>query len=205
MPVTLTQQGWRQHSADLLYPKFRFAFARFTFCGRPSPGKLVAGGRYTITFDSSTASLRRLSAFLPQTGACGVLGRSYVSPWAPTEAGALAGETIALTLNVAFNDERLMPRQPGYDLEWFVLLQGPMRGRTVGQVLDIADRVLGGTYPQAFGLPNCGALADILSAINANYEFVDYDTFYDRGYLLPNRYYGLADPPHAPRVTAQAV
>ena len=107
------------------------------------------GRAHTICYDSFTGSLSRLCTFLPQTGPSGSLTRSYTSPWNHTEAGALAGEVIALTMNVAYNDERMMPRQPGYDLELFVLAQGPFRGRTVGQVLDIANRVLGGDTPRA--------------------------------------------------------
>lgn len=200
MPVTLTQQGWQAHANDLVYTRFRYAFARFSFNGRPSPGRLVVGGRNTIVFDNTTASLRRLVTFLPQTDACSGLMRSYISPWSTTEAGALAGEVVALTMNVAYNDERLMPRQPGYDLECFTLAQGPLRGRTVGQVLAIADRVLGGEPPRIYGLPNHTALASVLQAINADYEFVDYDTYWDRGYLIPNRGFGQPDPPHAPHV-----
>jgi len=50
-----------------------------------------------------------------------------------------------------------------------------------------------------YGLPNHESMAAILRAINADYEFVNYETYYDRGYLIPNRY-GLADPPRAPHV-----
>jgi len=199
MPVTLTQQGWRAHARDLVYPGFRFAFARFSFYGKLSKNHLVVGRRNIVVFDANTASLSRLCLFLPQTGPSGSLSRSYVSPWSATEAGALAGEVVALTMNVAYNDERLMPRQPGYDLELFVVAQGPFRRRTVGQVLDIANRILGGDSPRLHGLPNHEAMTAVLRAINSNYEFIDYDTFYDRGYLIPNRY-GLADPPHAPHV-----
>lgn len=199
MPVTLTQQGWRNHAYDLLYPSFRYAFARFSFYGVYSPNRLIVGRRYTIRFDASTASISRLCRFLPQTGPSGSLRMNYISPWGPTEAGALAGEVVALTLNVAYNDERLMPRQPGYDLELFVVATGPMRGRTVGQVLDVADRILGGDSPRAYGLTNHDAITSVVRAINANYEFTNYSTFWDRGYLIPNRY-GIAQPPHAPHV-----
>ncbi len=200
MPVTLTQEGWHNHAMDLLYPKFRYAFARFLFYGMRCPGRLAVGNRFSISYDSSTASISRLAAFLPQTWYSRCLFRNYISPWSATEGGALAGETMALTLNVAYNDERLMPRQPGYDLERFVVIQGPMRGRTVGQVLDVANRVLGGISPRSYGFADCDALAAVLRDINSCYEFVDYDTFYDRGYLFPDRPFGVSDPPHAPHV-----
>jgi len=200
MPVTLTQLNWHNHATDMIYNKFRFAFARFSFYGRPCPNQLIVGGKNTISYNGTTSNLTRLTAFLPQTGPARSLLWSYVCPWSSTEAGALAGEVIALTMNIAYNDERLMPRQPGYDLEAFTIAQGPFRGRKVGQVLDIANRVLGGSPPNFYGLPNGDALTQILRSINANYEYINANTFFDRGYLLPNRSFGISDPPHAPHV-----
>jgi hypothetical protein len=103
-------------------------------------------------------------------------------------------------MNIAYNDKRLMPRTPGYDLECFTLAKGLLKGKKVGQVLDIANQVLSGAPPCQFGLSNCQELVDILAAINANYEFVDFNTFNDRGYLIPNRALGQPDPPHDPQV-----
>jgi hypothetical protein len=124
-----------------------------------------------------------------------------ISPWQLTASdggGCLAVETIALLMNVAYNDVRLMPRTPGYDLERFVLAKGLFKGKTVGEVFNIANSLLSGSPACSYGLPNCDALVDILRQINANYEFVDYFTFNDRGYLIPNRTPGPSDPPHCP-------
>lgn len=208
LPVTFTQQGWHNYSDPLntqipggmVYNKFSIAFANFTFWGTLYKNKLLVGKINTITYDGTTAGLERLSMFLPQTGPCGKLNTSYIDPWSSTPAGVLAGETIALQMNIAYNDRRLMPRTPGYDLEDFVLRTGLLKGKTVGDVLVIADRVLSGEPSCSFGLPTCADLVAILQAINANYEFVDMKTFNDRGYLIPNRSFGASDPPHDPSV-----
>ena len=198
--ITLTQQGWCNHAQDLIFNSWRYAFENFSFYGRVRRGCLYVGGTRTICFEGTTAALKRLVSFFPQTGKSGCLKMNYINPAGKTEAGALAGETVALTMNIAYNDERCMPRFPGYDLEKFTLTQGPFRGYTVGRVLDIANRVLGGINPRVYGLQNYEALTDILKAINSNYEFINYATFINRGYLNPDRPLGLLFPPHHPHV-----
>jgi len=212
LPVTFTQVGWNIFCNPdngiipdgMVFNKFKNAFAKFKYYdGVTYTNKMIVGDSRrgpTITYDGTTNSLTRLCLFLPQTGPCGKLDRSYSSPWAPTPAGALAGEIIALQMNIAYNDKRLMPRTPGYDLECFTIASGVFKGKKVGQVLDIANQVLSGAPPCQFGLSNCQELVDILAAINANYEFVDFNTFNDRGYLIPNRPLGQPDPPHDPEV-----
>ena len=208
LPVTFTQEGWHNVCdpnntiipGGMVFSKFKYAFANFLFYGTLYNNKMLVGKTKIITYDSTTASLSRLCMFLPQTGSCGKLDRSYISPWAPTSAGSLAGEVIALTMNIAYNDQRLMPRTPGYDLEKFVLAKGLFRGKTVCQVLDIANRILSGDPPCWYGLSSCEVLVDILRAINANYEFVDMNTFNNGDYLIPNRPFGPPDPPHAMQV-----
>jgi hypothetical protein len=138
--------------------------------------------------------------FLPTGGPCGKLYQSYLNPASLTEAGILAPEAVCLMMNIAYNDERMMPRSPGYNLEDFTITQGLYKGRKVGEVMDIANHVLGGIPPCNYGLPSCEVLVQLLQSINANYEFINYDTFTDRGYLLPNRALGPPDPPHAPSV-----
>ncbi len=79
---------------------------------------------------------------------------------------------------------RLMPRSKGYDLERFTLNQGVFKGRTVGQVWNIADAVLSGAAPCTFGLTSLAALVGVLQSINANYQFVGINSFIDRGRAL---------------------
>jgi len=147
--------------------------------------------------------LNRLCAFFPQTGTCGKFVQSYVTP-TTTSAGKLAGEALALEMNIAYNDVRLMPRTPGYDLQEFRLASGIFKGKKVGEVRDIANQVLGGSSPAQFGLQNGQAgydqLCDILAQINADYEFVNYNIFNDRGYLIPNQDLRQSGPATIPTV-----
>ncbi|MEN6357842.1 MAG: hypothetical protein ABFD83_12255 [Armatimonadota bacterium] len=194
LPVTFTQQGWHDFCdpnntiipGGMIYNKFPQAFATFSYYGTILTNKMVVGKGKTITYSGSTSSLTRLCMFLPQTGACGKLDYSYDSPYSTTPAGSLAGETIALMMNIAYNDRRLMPRTPGYDLEKFTITSGIYKGRKVGNVLNDAYLVLGGASPASVGLTNCQELVDVISQINANYAFVDFNTFTDNGYLTPN-------------------
>jgi hypothetical protein len=215
IPVTFTQQGWHDFCdpnspiipGGMVYNRFRFAFASMILnppVANPSTtvyNKVVIGqGDRTMTFEGTTSGLNRLCYFLPQTGPCGKLDRSYLNPTS-TSAGALAGETLALQMNIAYNNRRLMPRTSGYDLEKFRIAEGVFKGKTVGQVRDIANAVLAGAPPCAYGLDNppaagCSQLVNILAKINANYEFVNFDVFNDRGFLIPNvPFDGRLQPP----------
>jgi len=208
IPVTFTQDGWSTFCSttnpilpNFVYSKFGSAFKNFKFYdGVTYHNKMLIGKKYSMTWEGTTGGLERLCIFLPQTGPCGKISMNYLNPWAATPAGALAGEVAALQMNIAWNDKRLMPRTPGYDIECFTLASGLLKGKRVGQVLDIANAVLGGDPPCSYGVPDCASLVAILQAINANYEFVDYNTFNDRGYLIPNRGFGPPDPPHDPQV-----
>jgi hypothetical protein len=207
LPVTLTQDGWHQFCAPdnpgvpggLVYNKFPIVFKNFTYFGQTYKNKVIIGAGKTVTFEGTTTGLTRMCAFFPQLGPCAKLDRSYVNP-VSTAAGALAGELLALQLNIAYNDMRRMPRTLGYDLEKFILAKGLFKGKSVREVRNIANSVLGGAPPSNFGLTDCQTLVDILANINSNYEFVDINVFTDRGYLIPNRPFGQPDPPVPPVV-----
>ena len=217
LPVTLTQQNWHDFAVSapgvpggLIFNVFPSAFAKYSFFGTlyfgqaiiGAPPNVIAPGSHSITFTATTAGLKALTNFLPQTGPADRLWRAYVNPsYLLSRTGAqttnvLAGEVLALTLNIAYNDMRLMPRSRGYDLEKFIVTQGLFRGKTVGQVWNIANAVLAGAPPRTYGLLNMNALVSILQSINANYEFANINTFIDRGYLKPNVPLGQPGPPH---------
>lgn len=208
LPVTFTQQGWHDFCdpsntiipGGMIYTRFPQAFATFSYYGTMLTNTMVVGKGKTITYTGATGSLTRLCMFLPQTGACGKLDHSYDSPYSTTPAGSLAGETIALMMNIAYNDRRLMPRTPGYDLEKFTIASGLYKGRKVGNVLNDAYLLLGGATPASIGLTSCAQLVDVITQINANYAFVDFNTFTDNGYLVPNRTLGQPDPATTPTV-----
>lgn len=223
LPVTLTEEGWHDFfnqsnpimQSNLSYNKFALAFKQFSFYGTIYSNRIIVGNpaTHTLTFTGTTFGLTHLRNFLPQANPLEFfpLLANNANPTGlldsrgmPTT-NALAGEALALTLNIGFNDMRLMPRTPGYDLEKFTLTSGIFKGKTVGYVLDIANKVLGGAQPTAFGLPGnyiqgVVILGGIIDKINANYEFVGYKIFIDRGFLKPNRPFGQPGPAHMPTV-----
>jgi hypothetical protein len=92
-----------------------------------------------------------------------------------------------------------MPRTAGVDLENFIITQGPYKGKTVGQVLAIANAVLGGDSISRYGLPasnGCDTLCTILKQINENYEFQGFGAYIDKGYLRPDKSFGVMKPAH---------
>ena len=197
-PVTFTQEGWRAQGRNLIYSSWRYAFNNFSFYGFARRNWLYAGYAKTMSVEGSSSALTNLVNWFPQTGTPRSLSttQDFITPAPLPKANSLAGEVVALTMNIAFNDVRMMPRHPGYDLERFLLRRGAMKGKTVGQVLDIGNRMLGGDPPVKHGITTYQALVDIIRAINANYEFINYSIVIDRGYLQPNRPLGRPDPPH---------
>jgi hypothetical protein len=205
LPVTFTQDGWHNFAntdntivtGGMVYNRFPLAFANYTFYSTLYHNVVIIGqGSKTMTWEGTSVGLKRLALFMPQTGACGKLDTSYVNAWTLPAGvgGSLAGELLALQMNIAYNDRRVMPRTSGYDLELFTIASGIYKGKTVREVRNIANLVLSGQPPCQYGLTDCAQLVGILAAINANYEFVNFDIFNDRGFLVPNRVFGQPDP-----------
>ncbi|MCE5200506.1 MAG: hypothetical protein ABFD54_14075 [Armatimonadota bacterium] len=233
VPVTFTSDGWVYFSNPyngiipngVLYNRFPIVFRDFYFFGKLYHNQILVGaplnvynrGYHSIQFDGVAFGLSQLVNILAGSGPCDRLFLAYKNPsyllnkYGQKTYNDLASETLALTLNIAYNDMRQMPRTPGYDLECFVVKYGILRGRTVGDVLKIANKVLAGVAPCTLGLnppddpsnmeQGCENLEEILEAINANYEFINYGLTVDRGYLKPNVAFGLPGTPH-PAVVA---
>ncbi|MEN6357362.1 MAG: hypothetical protein ABFD83_09790 [Armatimonadota bacterium] len=207
LPVTLTQEGWRTFADPYnsilpgsIFNRFSTAFASWSFYGSHCKNEIAVGLPTTcdLVFKGTAFGLYKLCCFLPQTGPvqCFKFNMDLVNPTVMLNnighpvSNALAGEALALTLNIGYNDMCLMPRTPGYNLEDFIITQGPFKYRTVGEILDMANRILGGTLPCQLGLQGNSfdatvLLAAVIHRINENYEFQGFDTFIDRGYLKP--------------------
>jgi hypothetical protein len=114
---------------------------------------VVVGGAKTVTMTGSAPVMN----FLPQGGLPLPLDKSYTDPvmkagqWKPhMRLGSLAGETLALQLNVDFSNAGLT--RPGLGL--LHLASGAFAGQTVNQVLAVANCVLGGGTLAACGVPS---------------------------------------------------
>ncbi|MCX8057297.1 MAG: Cys-Gln thioester bond-forming surface protein, partial [Ignavibacteria bacterium] len=153
--ITYTQGGWSSPSTSVP-GKLRDLYFSTVF-----PSGLVVGGNYTITLTSATA----VKNFLPQGGTAGPLTQNYVNPLT-TSAGVLAGQIVALKLNVMFNAAGYLGGNP-VPLGDLYIKQGPFTGWKVSQFLSFAEQVLGGgplggfTYSQ---------INDAATAINENFD-----------------------------------
>lgn len=221
LPVTFSQQALRVFgnpcvpvvpcipNGTTIFDRFSLAFNRFKFGNLPCPNEIMIGDprRCCVMFTGSTFGLHQLWNFFPQTGPF-TAKRLFVNQ---TNPGALvdrngapcvnimAGELLALMINVAYNDARIMPRTAGVDLENFVVTQGPCKGRNVRWVINAANAVLAGASVTQFGLPastGWDCLVNVIRRINANYEFQGFGSFVDRGFLKPDKSVGVTKPPH---------
>ena len=159
-----------------------FAFVTFpqtTWGGTPKGTNIAArltnhfaalygtnGLRIGTTNGLTFTNVRAIQLFLPAGGRAASLVRSQVNPLR-SEGGSLAGQVLALQLNVDFSNHGLLAT--GFaDLR---LAPGqPLAGSTVAQVLVRGHAVLGG---DATALPpgvTHAAFATLLDKINKNFE-----------------------------------
>ncbi|MFC1805448.1 hypothetical protein ACFL09_00520 [Planctomycetota bacterium] len=170
---TQTQGGW----GTVAHGNNPGAYRDTNFQGA-FPNGLVIGcaGGQTATFTCSLA----VQDFLPAGGPPGVLLDDYVDP-VQTEAGVLAGQVVALTLNVGFDffDPNFGASPALLRDQVIIDPASPCVGWTVKQVLALANMMLGGC-PAPAGL-TLSQINECVSKINENY--VDGTT--DNGYLGP--------------------
>lgn len=160
--TTYKQDQWGGSTANaLLAGKFATLY----------PSGLTVGGAYTIALTSAAAT----DAFLPQGGGPNVLSMNYTNP-TKTTAGELAGQVVALKLNVDFSAAGFT-KSGLADLR----LSKDLAGWTVAQVLTLAQTVLGGNKGALPSGVDLNKLKDICKRINENYE----KGTNDRGYLTP--------------------
>ncbi|MEN6644962.1 MAG: SdrD B-like domain-containing protein [Armatimonadia bacterium] len=160
--TTYKQDQWGGSTANsLLAGKFATLY----------PSGLTVGGTYTIALTSAAA----VDAFLPQGGGPNVLTMNYTNP-TKTSAGELAGQVVALKLNVDFSEA-------GFTKKGLASLKltKDLAGWTVAQVLTLAQTVLGGNKGALPSGVDLNKLKDICKKTNENYE----KGTNDRGYLTP--------------------
>ncbi|HYB93744.1 MAG TPA: Ig-like domain-containing protein, partial [Vicinamibacterales bacterium] len=105
-----------------------------------------------------------IEAFLPAGGTGAALTANATNP-TTSSAGVFASQVLAVRLAVDFSNAGVLKKGLG----GLVVVSGPLQGKTVNQVLAIANGVLGGAAPPA-GV-TISDLIESLTAINEN--FVD--------------------------------
>lgn len=137
------------------------AFLAANFSTVYPAGQVQIGGTFKLTFTSASA----IEKFLPGGGTSKPLTASDLNP-TKSAAGNIAAQLLALRLATDFSAAGVTKRGLGS----LVMQSGPLAGRTVDQILDLANAVVGG-QPSALpsGLSITG-LASILESLNLNYH-----------------------------------
>lgn len=166
---TQTQGGWGQGASGDNPGTYRDANFAAAF-----PSGLVIGdsGGHTATFTTAAA----IEAFLPAGGTPGTLGADYTNP-TETNAGVLAGQVVALTLNVGFDLYDPDFSASATNLKDLVIVdtESPFEGWTVEEVLDEANDFLAG-----FGSSyTASQINECVDTINKNFK----DGTVDNGFL----------------------
>ena len=153
--TTVTQGGWGapphgNNPGAILLANFASVY----------PSGVTIGGTFTLKFTSASA----IQSFLPAKGGPGQLTASFTNTTNSFIAGEFAGQVLALQLNVDFSAKGIFHTGLGA----LVLTSGPLAGKTVNQVLALANAVLGGAAPPA-GL-TLSQLNDVVTGINEMFD-----------------------------------
>jgi uncharacterized repeat protein (TIGR01451 family) len=159
--TTYTQSGWgAKPSGNNAGKRLAEHFAQVY------PNGVVIGGTKTIKLTSASA----VDAFLPQGGTPAKLTQDYINPTSPIS--ALAGQVLALRLNVDFSDAGLTTM----GFATLTVVEGELAGMTVNDVLALGSSVLGGgALPSGLKLSD---LTKILTLINSNFDGGTHDDDY---------------------------
>jgi hypothetical protein len=126
------------------------------------PAGLTVGGGFTLKFTSAKAIENFLPCSFPSGTTARALTQSYVNP--TTNLGLLAGQVVALRINVDFSNAGFTP----VGLTNAKFKSGKFAGKTVGYVLSLAESVLGGA-PLPTGVSYID-LSDACALVNSNYD-----------------------------------
>ncbi len=124
------------------------------------PNGLTIGGAKTVKFNTAAA----IQAFLPSGGAAKALTGNLTNPTSKSFSNALASQTVALTLTLAFDADSNFSTSI-ISLGSRVIRSGIFAGKTVNELLALANTVLGGgssSYKPA-------QISEALDAINKSY------------------------------------
>lgn len=114
-----------------------------------------------------------VNKFLPSGSTARALDKTYTNPTNGSEKvkgsvvyeNVLAGQAVALTITLAFNEANINGFSSGTPLRDAVIAEGPFMGETVGFVLNEANRFLSGCT----SIYTASQINDALSKINESY------------------------------------
>jgi hypothetical protein len=160
--TTYTQGGWGAKPSGN-NPGALLA-ARFTGVYGATGVKIGnQGSPYSLTFTAAA----NVENFLPGGGTASKLTASAVNPL-NSSAGVFAGQVLALQISYDFSNAGVTT----FGLATKCVTSGPLAGKTVQYVLDLANKVIGGNTAllAANGLSSISVVNDIITRINENYD-----------------------------------
>ncbi|MBU2491897.1 MAG: choice-of-anchor A family protein [Bacteroidetes bacterium] len=152
--LTYTQGGWGSPSNSTP------GTIRDTYFDDVFPSGLIVGNGFTLTLTSASA----VKSFLPQGSTAQALTQNYVDPGSGN-ISVFAGQVVALALNVYF-DQAGKTGANSTDLGNLVIESGPFAGKSVFELLEIAETALGGGNT-GFSLSQ---INDAATAVNENFD-----------------------------------
>ncbi len=180
--TTFTQGGWGAdpnggNAGVYLHSNFTAAFPNGVQIGSQTAGaasdSVVTAGNQAAKFTSAQA----ITNWLPHGGPSGALGGDTVNPLlgsAPDD-GTLAGQTLALSLNVGFDLYDANFSESTVHLKDLEVSSGPFAGQTVQFVLNTANAILSGITNTGYSAAEANTAA---TAINQNFDNGDRDLGY---------------------------
>lgn len=165
---TQTPGGWGAPAAGK-----NTGYLRDTYFDDVFPNGLTVGCDYGFTINLTSAAA--VEAFLPNGGKPRALTQHYVDPTTDDLKNTLAGHIVALTLNNHFDHFLEDFGEAEFLLCDLVLCSGEFAGKSVQQVLNQANKALGGCESKL----TVGEAVDLISGINEN--FIDGEI--DNGFL----------------------
>lgn len=136
-------------------------------------GLVVGSGDLTVTFTSAQA----ITDYLPAGSTPSKLKKSYMDPSTNQLKNVLVSQTVALTLSVTFSDSAADFDGTSYRLGDLAIAYGTFEGKTVREMLDIANAALAGEGDYSLSEVN-----EAITAINEN--FVDGDVYDAEGMVV---------------------
>ena len=156
--TTVTQGGWGAKASGNNWGKYRDN----NFAGAFPTGLAVGAGSRILKLTSAKA----VEDFLPSGSTPRALEPGTMTNPGESYSNVLAGQTVALTLNVTFDLYDTNFSASTSHLGDLIVISGTFANWTVNQVLAEANRILGGE-PSLYSASEINAIVD---AINNNYD-----------------------------------
>lgn len=180
--LTYTQGGWGSKPAgnnpgSYLHANFAGAFSNGVQIGDQSAGAATNDntiGHWAALFTTAQA----ITNWLPQGSTAGALNSDLVNP--TSDGSVLAGQTLALTLNLGFDDDDPAFSPSTSDMGSLLVTSGPFAGKTADFVLATCNAILAGITTTGYTAAQAN---DAATAINENFDNGSVNGGTDNGFL----------------------